>query len=362
MGSPKPPSHNPQHPPPPGHPLSPTQVGHPRLRVPSRGGRDGDGVPLGLGGCLGGPPAASATPRNAGAAAAIPPGPDPAPGRPCGAQGRGFLGETPGTSRGFPRMAAGAGEVRVSPRVPACVRASPRASPLALWDPRTPPGWERARSCVGQITHPLCRALPLRTVPNALWGDTGCPGDGDLAAGVTRAPTVTGLGRTVPVLFGSPMASRRCLRQPRGAQVVPNPPNSHSAPPALPSGDSGSVTHPPSSPVLAFAGAPAGTARCSPAWDIWPGLGGGGRCGRPRNRGHHGGFGGTGTGRRGAARGLTHFKPRAPRAGWWGAPLAPCGGHGVGPAAPSTPSVGGGGFPGSPAPSPLPSTAVGLWP
>lgn len=169
---------------------------------------------------------------------------------------------------------------------------------------------------------------------------------------------MTGLGRDVLVLFGSPVASCGGSTSPRGLRWSRASPKLHSAP--QPSGDSGGGgIAPPCIPMPASGqrcmrgpGAPAGTNRCSPAWDIWPGLGGSRSCGRPRNRGHRGGFGGVG----GAARGLTHFvHPASPKQPRWlaGSPCDPSRGAQPGCHRPEhpVPCTVAGGFPSSPAPS-----------
>lgn len=96
---------------------------------------------------------------------------------------------------GIPLRRGGAGEVQVSPRVPACpcTCASPCASLCAMGPTDTPQprGWEWARSCVGQIILVLGSA-PLHQ-PQCAGVDTGCPGDGGLAAGITGGAMVAGL-------------------------------------------------------------------------------------------------------------------------------------------------------------------------
>lgn len=149
------------------------------------------------------------------------------------------------------------------------------------------------------------------------------------------------------------------LPAPGDSEGPVSPPN-HAQPPLPCPRRAAVVANAPSSPVpvggqqrLRGPGAPAGTDRCSPAWDIWPGLGGGGSGGLQRNRDHREGFGGTGA----AARGLMHFvHPASPKSPCWpaGSPCSPGWGAQCGSHCPEhpIPCATAGGFPGSPAPSP----------
>lgn len=166
------------------HLRGPRQVQWPLPRVPSRGGRDGDGVPPWVGGVARGITAVSARPGDMGAVS-VSPGCSGGPGCPGGALRRDFLGETPAPGGDSPASRRGRGTSGVPAGVPPPVR------PPALWGTHgRPTGGSGPDPAWGKP--PLAGHCPCAPTPLCRGGTRGDLGLAGLAT--PEGPPVARLG------------------------------------------------------------------------------------------------------------------------------------------------------------------------